>query len=254
MISTPVWQGATTGHAGNAGHVNQFIGTHQTQFVYDGVLQSSQTTGSGFYTSTQGLYTSQIFTTTSTQTTLSTVQLQLSTVGGSPTLSLINPIVVGIYATAGNIPTGSALVLTQLPCMYVYSSSFWVTVPLPLTGLGVNTPYAIVTYPVGTSTNYYALQHSDQTSGTYTSTDGATWTAQTYGLMYRIYDGTGPLSGSSGSPSFIYDDNSAQITRLTYNANGSVSSILKQTITQDGTYFQSSRSFSYTNGLLTGVS
>lgn len=253
MVNTPLWQAATAGFSGNAGHVNQFVGTHKTSFLYSGAIQSSQQTGNSVYTSSQGTYTYQKFTTTSAQTSVGTVQLQVSAVGGSPITELISPLAVGIYNVSANIPTGSPLAAAEVLSSYVYSSSFWVTIPIPVLSLSPSTTYAIVTASAGNASHYYALQHSNQTTGGGVSLDGGlTWSIGNYGFMYRIYDTS--VGSSAGSPAFVYDDDGARWVQFTYNSNGSLSTVSERTVAQNGSFFTSSRSFTYSNGLVTGVS
>lgn len=253
MASTvPTWQAATVNSQGNAGHVNQFLGTHKASVLYSGVVQASQTTGNGVFNSSQNTWLSQTFTTTSTQTTVGSVSLQINAVGGSPTLVLIPPITIGIYATTAgsHLPTGAALTSTMVNSNYIYTSSFFVFIPLPVTGLSVSTTYAIVTQPVGTATNYYAWQHSNQTSGAATSPDGVTWTAQSFGFMYKVSD----LSVVGNNIQAFFEDSGARTMQFTYNSSGMVTGIIESTNGQTSTtYLRSSRTLSYSNGLLTGA-
>lgn len=253
MVDTPSWQAASTNYAGNAVHVNQFLGTHTSEFIYSGTIQDSQSTGNSVYSSTQGNYLAQTFTTATNQTAVGSLQLQVSTIGGSPTSELISPLVVGIYATAGNTPTGSPLAYTEILSLYVYSSPFWVTVPLPVVGLTGGTKYAIVTGSVGTSSHYYVWQHSNQVSGASTSTNsGVSWTANNYGFMYRVSDNS--VGSGSSLPIFVYDDNGNRWTKFSYNSNGTLATVSGRTLAQNGTFLTFSSTLTYTNGLVTGVS
>jgi hypothetical protein len=250
MVVTPTWQAATSGSRGTAGAVNQFLGTHQAQFLYQASLVSSQQTGTAAYSDSLTQWLSQTITTGVSQTAIGYVQLQLSAVGGSPTLPLIPPLTVALYADSANLPTGSAIASTIVSDSYVYSSPFWVTIPLAATGLAPSTKYHLVTSLVGTTGHYYAWQRSNQTSGAATSATGTSWTAQTYGLMYRIYD-----QSSTGLLQLIYEDNGARWTQLTYNANNTISQVTEYTAGQTTTgYLQSQRTLTYSNGLVVGVS
>lgn len=254
MAVTPTWQAATTGQPARAGHINQFLGTHQATILYSGGANQvdAQTTGSGVYSSSQSTWLDQRFTMGVGQTTIGYVLLQLATVGGSPTLPLINPITVSVYASSSGLPTGPALASTTVSNNYVYSAPFWVTIPLPVTGLTPSTPYHLVTQAVGTSSHYYTWQHSNQVTGASTSPDGVTWTAQAFGLMFQVFD----LSGTTGPPQFIYEDGANRWTQLTYTSKNQIAGISEYTAAEGpaGGYFQSSRSLSYSNGLVTGVS
>lgn len=252
MVSIPVLQAATTGFRGTAGHVNQFFGAHQSRFMYKGSVTTQQATGAASYVSTQNTYLAQLFTVPGGQTTIGSVNVQINAVGGSPTLTLIPPLTVGLFATVGSVPTGSALVSVTLPSTYVYSSPFWVSIPVQLFGVTTGSVYAIVVTAAGTATHYYAMQQSNQTSGAATSPDGVTWTAQTYGFMYQVLDQS---SAGNGQVLTIYEDNGARVTQFTYNTNGTVASIVETTLSQSSSApLTSTRTLSYTNGVLTGVS
>jgi hypothetical protein len=249
MSVTPTWLAATAGHQGNSGFVNQLLGSHTATFLYQGgVLKSSQGTGTAVFTTTQGQYLDQAFSTVAGQTSVGSVGLQISTVGGSPTLASVPSLVLGIYADSSGVPTGSALASVLVSVQYIYDSSFWVSIPLAVSGLTASTRYHLVTSPVGTSTNYYVWQRSNQVTGTTTSTDGISWTSQSYGLMYQIYDET-----SSGLLNMIYEDNGARWSVFSYNSTGQIQTIDQYTVAQGSSYVQSFNTLSYTNGLLTGV-
>lgn len=251
MVQTPVWSTATPGLAAKARHPNQFLGTHQATYSYTtGAIASQQATGNGVYESSQTTWLSQTITTTSTQTGIGYLQLQLSTVGGSPTLTLINPLTVSLYNSVAGQPSGSALISVSLASQYVYSSSFWVNVPLSITGLSPSTAYEIVTQAVGTTGHYYTWQHSTGT-GAATSTNGTTWTNQTYGLMYKVYN----TGGTGGNLIMISEDNGARWTQFVYNSNNLVTQMTEFTAGETPTsYLLTTSNYTYTNGLLTAVS
>jgi hypothetical protein len=251
MSTVPVYLGAAAKSNAQAGQVNQFLAAHNAQFIYPGTLQSSQATGSGVYSDTLSQWLAQTIVTGSAQTTIGSVQLQLSTVGGSPTLTLIPALQVGLYADSGGLPSGSALAAVSISSSYIYSSPFWVTVPLAATGLTGSTPYHIVTTLVGTTGHYYVWQHSNQVTGADTSPDGVTWANTAYGLMYKIFDQSG---GTGGLLQTISEDSGARITNLAYDALNRISQITEYTTAQDGSPVVSTRTLTYTNGLLTGVS
>lgn len=250
-MSAPPWLAATTGYTGQAGQVNQFLGTHQSSWTYNGgTLQSSQTTGSSLYQTTASQYLSQAFFTGASQTVIGTVLVQVSTVGGSPVTATITPLTVSLYLSSSGIPTGNPLITTALTEQLVYNSSFYVTIPINITGLTPSTEYCIVISPAGTGTQYYVWQQNNQTSGGATSPDGVNWSPENFGFMYKVYDDT----GLTGSPIIITDDGGAKIVTITYNTNGQPLTIVEQVISQSGTFFLSSRTFSYNGNTLIGVS
>lgn len=238
------------GSTANAGHTNQELVYHNAALLYQGALASSQATGTGVYDDTLTQWLSQSIVTGVSQTAIGYVQLQLSTIGGSPTLPLIAPVTVSLYASGGGVPIGASLATTTVSCTTVYNSAFWVTVPLGVSGLTPNTTYEIVTQLVGTAGHYYVWQQSNQTTGSATSPDGTSWSLQTHGLMYRVYD-----QSAVGNLMTIYEDDGARTVSLTYNSVGEISTVTEYTVGQTTTgYLQTTCTLSYANGLITGVS
>jgi hypothetical protein len=251
MSTIPSWLGAQVAYPGNAGLVNQLLAHHNALYQYSGQsIVSQQATGSAVYIDTLNQWLSQAITTGSSQTELSGLGLQLSTIGGSPTLTLIPSLTVSLYADSVGLPTGSALASATVTSPYVYSSSFWVQIPLFASGLTASTTYHLVTSITGTTGHYYVWQESNQLTGCATAPDGVTWTAQPFGLMYQVYSQT----GVSGNITTISEDNGALTTMLAYNSLQQISSITQYVQLQDGTSSQSSGTLTYTNGLVTGVS
>ncbi len=248
-MTTPAWLGATAAYPSYAGQINQFLGGHASTWRYTGnTLISAQATGTGVYETTASQYWAQSFTTGSSQTALGQLGLQVSTVGGSPITPTISPLQLSLYADIGG-PSGSPLATVSVGEPYVYSASFWVAVPLSATGLTSSTRYWMVTSPVGIGTAYYVWQKSNQPSGASLSTDGVTYTPQTFGLMYQVYDQSG-----SGQLTQFYEDNGARITLLTYDSQGRVSTITEYVTTQGGSVLTSARTLTYSGTYLTGVS
>ena len=124
------------------------------------------------------------------------------------------------------------------------------TYPLPVTGLTPSTVYWMVTPAAGNSTDHYNWYKSTATSGASTSTDGVTWTSQSYGFQYAVYDQTAVL------PEYCtWEDGGRRWTATEpATAYGQLGRYSEYTTgqTTDG-YLFSQRTFSYTNGLPTGV-
>lgn len=251
MGANPAYLASVAGQEANAGAVNQFLGSHSAQFLYTGgAVQSQGGTGTGLYQTTATQWYSQLINTTSTQTGIGSVNLQISAVGGSPTSQLIAPLVVTLYADSGGLPTGPALATATLTSTFVYTAPFWLTVPLVATGLTPSTFYHIVVQEVGSGSHYYAWQQSNTGFGALTAPDGVTWTTQAYGLMYQVFD----LSGTGQLVSII-EDGGTRWSQLSYNGQGLLSQIVEYTVGQTATgYLQGTRTLTYTNGFLTGVS
>jgi hypothetical protein len=67
--------------------------------------------------------------------------------------------------------------------------------------------------------------------------------------MYQVFDQTGGALLQT-----ISEDNGARITNFAYDALNRISQITEYTVAQDGSYIVSTRTLTYSNGLLTGVS
>lgn len=247
-MATPTWLAATAGQVGRPGQINQFLDTHTSQWVYTGNLAVQQATGAALYQSTAAQYLAQTFITGSSQTAIGRLALQISTVGGSPVTATITPLTVSLYASQFGLPTGSAITTVSLAEPYVYSQPFWVSVPMFVTGLTASTPYWIVVGIAGTGSAYYVWQESNQTAGAATSTDGVTFTATAYGLMYQVYDTTG-----GGQVLGMVDDGGARTVTFTYTG-ASLTGLTEYTQAQGGTTLVSTRTFTYSGGFLIGVS
>lgn len=246
MSAIPRWLAAAPGHGALPGQVNQLLGAHNSTWLYAGTQQAAQTTGSGVYQSAQSQYLAQGFTTGSAQTQIGVVQLQISAVGGSPTSASIPPLVVSLYASDSGSPTGSVLASTSTAEQLVYAAGFWLQVPLPATVIPA-TVYQLVVSPAGSTGHYYVWQQSNQASGASTSPDGVTWTAQSFGLLFQVFD-----QGTSGMPQYLVDDSGAKVTQLSYTS-GALSQITESILAQDGSVLVMSRSLSYSNATLIGV-
>lgn len=247
-MATPSWLAASAGSRGDAGGIIQFLGGHNAQWVYAGALQSQQATGAATYESLASLYYSQLITTGAAQTVIGRVALQLSAVGGSPTSATIGPLTLGLYAAAAGLPTGSALATALVSEPYVYAQPFWCSLPLYATGLSPSSTYCLVAYGPSSGAGYYAWQCSNQASGAATAPDGATWSAQPYGLMYQVYDTT-----ASGQIQSIVADGGSRITNLAWSGT-TLAGVTEYTQAQNGTTLVSARALTYAaNGLLTGV-
>lgn len=249
-MAVPVWLGATAGAVGQAGQLNQFLGTHDSAWTYSGAtLRASRAVGNTFYLSTTGQYLAQQFTTASAQTTIGQVWLQVSTVGGSPVTATIAPLTLSLYAVSGVFPTGSPLASVTVTEPYVYSAPFWVPFPLVVAGLTPSTIYQLVLSPAGSGSAYYVWQETNTTPVSLASPDGVTWTAQAHGLMYQVFDQTG-----SGRLLSVYDDAGARWLQLTYDAQGRVGTVTEYCVTQGGGTVTSTRTLTYSGTFLTGVS
>jgi hypothetical protein len=242
-VTAPAWLAATTGYEGLAGQVNQFLATHAITYVYTGAEQSSEMTAGSGGVSSDSLWLAQSFTTASGQTTAGYVQVNADYTG-----TPASPWVFSIQANSSGAPSGTPLVSTALPKEFLGTSPGTVSVFLPVTGLTASTEYWIVAAPAGDASDYFSWSKSNQSSGASTSSNGTSWTAQSYGLMYAVWDQTvvTPLLGT-------WEDSGARWVHWSYSS-GLVSSIKEYTAGQAANgYTASVRSLTYTDGLLTGV-
>lgn len=247
-MATPSWLAASAGSRADAGAITQFLGTHNAQWTYSGqLLESQQATGIAEYVSLASTYYCQTFATGASQTAIGRVALQVSTVGGSPSSAVISPLTVSLYAALSGLPTGAALASATLAEPYLYAQPFWVSVPLTVSGLSPSSLYCLVVSGLSTGSGYYVWQQSSQVTGAATSPDGAAWSLETYGLMYQVYDQT-----ASGQITSIVEDDGARIATFAYTA-GLLTGLTEYTAAQDGSTLTSTRTLSYSNGLLTGV-
>lgn len=241
-MTTPTWLAATSGSPAKAGQVNQFLVAHQAQYVYAGAEQSSQGTAGSGGVNSNSLWIAQKFTAAAGQTTTGYVVLKLA-VTGSPAAWTIS-----LQADNGSgAPSGTPLVTTQIPKELVSAGSS-VTVLLPAAGLTAGAVYWVVAQAVGDSSDFFTWDKSNQTSGASTSPNGTTWTAQSYGLLFQVWDGTvtGALAG-------MFEDAGARWTLFSY-ASGLLSGVAEWTAGQTPAgYAWSSRSLTYSSGFLTGV-
>lgn len=251
MSTIPVWAGAQVAFGAESGQISQFLASHNAVYQYSGqTISSQQATGTGTFIDTLSQWLSQTIVTGSSQTDIGAIGLQLSTVGGSPINTLIPALTVSLYADLAGSPTGSALASATVTSPYVYSSPFWVQIPLFATGLTATTVYHLVTSITGTTGHYYVWQKSNQTNGCSTAPDGINWTAQNFGLMYQVYS----QDGATGNVTSISEDGGALITIITYTAQNTPATITQYATLQDGSTISSSGTLSYTNGLPIGVS
>lgn len=242
-VTTSTWNGATTGQAPLAAQPNALLGVHKTQVLYTGVVRSIQNTAGSGTTTSNGLYIAQSFTTGASQTAIGYIYAQLGATTASGTV--LPAMTIGIYANSAGAPTGSAILSVQATAEYVNPSPSFVLFPMPITGLSTATQYWIVTTPSGTVSNNFSWGKSNQTSGTSTSTNGTTWTAQTYGSLYAVYDQNivAPVAA-------LWEDSGARWQALYYNTQNEVSDLGQYTVAQNSSYVQGFKALTYSNGLL----
>jgi hypothetical protein len=248
--TTPTWLAATSGQAGQAGQVNQFLGTHAATYLYAGTLQASQATAGAASVSTNGLYLAQKFTTGAAQTATGYVAIPLTTTTVSG--ASLAPTTVSLCADNAGAP-GTVLVAATVTCEYANLASggtatVFVIVPLPATGLTPATAYWITVAAAGNVSNSYTWYKSNQVTGASTSPDGTTWTTQSYGFEYKVYD-----QAVSGQLTCTWQDAGARWTAFTYSGL-QTATLAEYTAGQTAAgYVQSYRTLTYSGTWLTGV-
>lgn len=249
-MTTPTWQAATATYSALAGHVNQYLTTHATTYMWTGTLQESNTTDAGTHVSGNGTWLAQKITLSASQTTTGWAVLPIYSYTSSG--SVLGPATLSLQADSSGAPSGTSLTSVTVYTEYAYAVSGGVAAqvpyPLPASGLTAGGAYWLVLSPAGNGTAHYAWEQSTATSGASTSTDGTTWTAQSYGLGYTVYDqsAVAPLLGT-------WEDSGARWTAMSYTS-GQLTGIYEYTAGQSATgYATSSRTLSYSGTLLTGV-
>lgn len=252
-MTAVAWQAPTAGQPPLAAHINQLLGTHAFQNLYAGTLQASQATAGSTSTASNSLYIAQKFTTGASQTAVGYVSIPLTTTTTSGTSLAATP--VSLYADSAGVP--GALIATGATVTAEYANlasggtpTVSLIYPLPVVGLTAATPYWIVVAPAGTGGAHFTWYQSNQVTGAATSTNGTTWTAQAYGLLFKVYD-----QAATGLQTATWEDSGARWTANTYSSTGQPATYAEYTSGQTAAgYLQSYRSLSYSSGLLTGVS
>lgn len=250
-VTSSTWLGSTAGQLPAAAQQAAFLGIHRSQMLYAGVQQAGQTTNGSTSTSSNGLWLAQSFTTGGAQTAVGYVIVPVTTTSTSG--STLATTTLALYANGAGAPTGSALASTTLTAEYANLASGGTATnrliyPLPVTGLSAATTYWLVLHSTA-STGAYTWYRSNQVSGASTSTNGTSWTAQSYGFVHQVFDQT-----ASGLLTAIWEDSGARWQALTYSAVSELASMGQYTVAQASGYVQGYRGLSYSNGLLQKVS
>lgn len=241
-MATPAYLGASVGSQAKAAQVNQFLGTHASTYTYTGTSQLSQVTAGTGGVNSNGLWIAQSFTTTGAFSATRVV-LTLA-VTGVPA-----PATISVQTSSGGAPSGTIVTgaTISLPRDFVTGTAALISLPMAAT-LAATTTYWIVMNAVGDASNFFTWSKSNQVSGASTSTNGTTWAAQAYGLLYNVYSGTG------GALVHTYEDSGAHWTSWAFTATGLVSKLSEYTVAQSANdYVASVRSFTYSNGELQTV-
>lgn len=239
-MATPPWLAATSGQPQLANQVNQFLGTHAITCVYTGAERDNQATAGSGAVGSNGLWIAQKFTAGATYAS-GRIVLTLA-LTGSP-----GPWALSLQADNAGAPSGTALASATLPNGFVPASAGTVSVPLSV-AIASGSVYWIVAQAAGDVSDFFAWSKSNQVSGTSTSINGTSWTAQAYGLLFQAWDNTvvGPMLHT-------YEDSGARWTTFGRSASTAVNGLNEYTAAQNGGAFQSVRAFAYSGSDLTAV-
>ena len=240
-MSAPAWLAASTGQQPQAAQVNQFLGTHAAVMVYSGALLLQQNTAGSGSVNTNGTYLAQQFTFSNSHP-VGRVVLTLA-LTGAPV-----PTVVSLRPDNAGAPASTLLAAAALPPGFVGASPAAVSIPLPVT-LSPGT-YWIVAAAAGDAGDFFAWSKSNQVSGASTSTNGTSWTAQTYGLLFQVWDNTvvQPLVHT-------FEDAGARWTAFAViTTTSALTKLSEYTAAQAANdYLSSVRAFTQANGLPTSI-
>lgn len=234
------WLGATTGQLPASGQINQFLTTHPSTLVYTGLSLGSAAVGSGTVAS-NGLYNAMSFLPGSNQSPGRFV-LTMS-VTGTPA-----PLTLTIQTNNSGAPSGTVLAATVVPYVYLTGSATATSIPLPCSFIS-GTTYWLVAGAVGDGSDFYSFSKSSAASGASTSTNGTSWTAQTYGLAYARFDQSAVLPLMH-----TWEDSGARWT--TWESSANIPTGIQEYTVAQGTnqYVYSSRTLVYTNHGVTSIS
>jgi hypothetical protein len=244
-MPAPVWLGATTGQLPTASQMDAGLVTHPSSIVYTGASVAVQSTAGSGSTASNGLYIAQSFT-TGTFTTAGRVVLTMTTTG-TPV-----PTTIQLQTNNAGAPSGTVVTSTVIPPGWANASVVGQSIPLPASGLSASTTYWIVMKAAGDASDFYSWFKSNQTSGASTSTNGTAWTAQTYGLLYQVFDLSVVLPLLH-----TWEDSGARITRFfPQSATSPLPANLEEyTVAQGSNQFvYSFRSLGYSGGSVTSIS
>lgn len=262
---TPIWSGASAGSPLYAGQSSQFMGGHSATILWESqqVGASAGPQANTNYQTLTSTYVAQPFTTQPGQTTLSYVDLYvLCSNPGSPSFSA--PVTLSLCADSGTYspiylaPNSSgqlvsqALVSTTITREYTFNAAYPLRIPLPVTGLVPGVQYWMVFSQGDTTGVNYRWVKATSTSGgvCVLSTNGTTWTSQSFGLSYILYSQTpSPVQNIGSNVIGTWEDGGARWTIMyrkttgTFEVNNFVTSMYEYTAGQAGnmSYVQSVR-------------
>ncbi|MBA3875564.1 MAG: hypothetical protein C0498_01285 [Anaerolinea sp.] len=237
-MPTPTWAPAVAGGQAAADQLNQLLGTHPTQLVYEGsAVATGNTVAQASQYGSNGQYLAQPFV-LATGTAVDRVRLWVADAGAGADVT------VSLRANNAGNPSAASLASIVLPTEFVSGTARWVDLPLRASGLTNGATYWIVTTAAGDATNRALFGASGAAAPVLkTSTNGTTWGATATQLLHRVFAGaTGLLVAAS-------EDSGARWTELTYDGTGTLTDVREYV-----GVFRNTRTLTYSSGILTGVS
>lgn len=250
-MTTPTWSAAVTGQPTAAGGVDQFLGTHAITWLYTGARfldSSAGSAGSGLTTLSEYIDLPFTMPSSPAQTVLARVELYYSFTGTPPDVTFT----VQTDNGSGQ-PSGTVLQTIVVPADFWLAQLGvgWLSIPIALTGLTAGTKYHLVSQPAGTAGNIVTFSNTSTIptgfAAVNTSTNGTSWTAGSTTL--RI----GLINGNTGSAVHSWEDSGARWTTLTPGPVPPLPAHLLEYTAGSATQIRSTRTFSYSNGLLIGM-
>lgn len=257
MATTPSWSAATSTAPTLAGQINQFLVAHSATLVYDGTAFSnpggSISTADNFSTTVTSLI--YRFAAPASPTALTRVAFALANVNAG------TDVILALQGDNGTRANGTNIVTVTVPAGWLTTSTPTDITPahgFPLSHTLSSSEFAFYNlvltpvsgYTYGSSNNLAVYRSSSTSSGTAWTYNAntSTYTAQSYGYWVRMY------SGTSGELRCVTEDNGLMLKGYDYNTSGQMSAARQWTSPQSGTAGpSSSRTLTFTNGLLTSV-
>lgn len=238
-MTTPTWYAPVVNDTAIAGNVDQLLGTHAIDYLYQGTSQESDTSGGSGYVSPFNLNLAESFTTAIGQTTISRLELYLATFGAG------TDVLLTIESDSAGLPSGT-VIAGPVTIPLEFPSGAWLSIPMPVAGLSASTQYWIVISATGSAIDYIGWAKSGSVAGAATQvTGGPPWIAQTYGFNYNVFAGV--VAGDVVRN--VFEDGGDRWVGLDYSA-GLLTTVRE--LVNPG--LRSVRTVNYSGGIITGVS
>jgi hypothetical protein len=143
-------------------------------------------------------------------------------------------LLLSIYGDSGSSPNSTLYASAYVPAEWITNVTSTPTtftpscgVPMPCSLTSGTSYWLVIKIANSNASNankvYVGKASAATTSGAYTSVNGATWVAQSYGYAVQFYGGQ--TSATSGMLSSVVDDSNAKMTAYTYNGSFQMDSV-----------------------------